>query len=216
MAVVQSTPALRATTRWRSTNPPLSKIVCKPPISGTLLMTQKFTKTIATQEILTGAGDVLVSPDRKNVYVTTRTSDRIVVFTRATNGQLTYLDSYHDGEDGMELLDFPGNMTISADGRFLYVPAYSDHAINVFKRAKGDGGLELIQTIPGVTGVFDLAGSGRMSHHGCSDRQWRVHANTKRRDGVYDSRYTTTAQASLSAAGDTGVTRCAITSLRLN
>ena len=132
-------------------------VFVRNPISDTMLMVQKLNPTTMGNTVLDGAGDVLVSPDGKHVYVTARTGDAVSVFRRGNNGTLTFLRAYKDGSSGLDNLNFPGNMAMSADGKFLYVPSYLDDALTVFARSAADGGIELVQTIPNLNGIFDLA-----------------------------------------------------------
>lgn len=132
-------------------------VFVRNPLSDTIVMVQKVDSTTLGTTVLDGAGDVLVSPDGKHVYVTARTGDAVSVFQRGSNGVLTFLRAYKDGSFGLDNLNFPGNMALSADGNFLYVPSYIDNAINVFARSAADGGLELVQTLPNLNGVFDVA-----------------------------------------------------------
>lgn len=132
-------------------------VFVRNPFSDTIVMVQKVDATTLGNNSLDGAGDVLVSPDGKHVYVTARTGDAISVFRRASSGTLIFLRAYKDGDFGLDKLNFPGNMAISADSRFLYVPSYLDNAINVFARSAADGGLDLVQSITNLNGVFDVA-----------------------------------------------------------
>lgn len=132
-------------------------VFVRNPISDTIVMLQKIDSTTLGATVLDGAGDVLVSPDGKHLYVTARTGDAISVFQRGSNGTLTFLRAYKDGSFGLDGLNFPGNMALSADGKFLYVPSYLDNTLNVFARSAADGGLELVQALPNLNGVFDVA-----------------------------------------------------------
>jgi 6-phosphogluconolactonase (cycloisomerase 2 family) len=132
-------------------------VFVRNPVSDTIVMVQKLDPTTMGNTVLDGAGDVLVSPDGKHLYVTARTGDAISVFRRGVSGVLTFLRAYKDGDFGLDKLNFPGNMAMSADGKFLYVPSYTDDALSVFARSAADGGLELVQMIPNLNGVFDVA-----------------------------------------------------------
>ncbi|MFN8445857.1 MAG: beta-propeller fold lactonase family protein [Caldilineaceae bacterium] len=115
---------------------------------------QSFTNTINGGPVLAGAGDVIVSPDGKHLYISARQANTINVFARSEDGSLRYRRSYEDEKEGLTTLRFPGNMSISADGKFLYVPSYVDDALNVFARSDSDGSLQLVQTVPNLNGAF--------------------------------------------------------------
>ncbi|HYH63023.1 MAG TPA: choice-of-anchor Q domain-containing protein [Solirubrobacterales bacterium] len=104
---------------------------------------------------LDGAGQVVVSPDGENVYVTTPTG--VAVFDRAANGTLT--------DNGGANLERPGGLALSPDGDQLYVTSQdlgdptnpNDDAgeVAVFSRA-ANGSLTQISS-PALDGVSTVA-----------------------------------------------------------
>jgi 6-phosphogluconolactonase (cycloisomerase 2 family) len=73
---------------------------------------------------LDGAYKAVVSPDGSNVYVTGLDSNTVSVFARnATSGQLEFVEAERQGVDGVVGLTGPVNLSISPDGRHVYVPA---------------------------------------------------------------------------------------------
>jgi DNA-binding beta-propeller fold protein YncE len=85
-----------------------------------------------------------VSPDNGQVYVTARDSNAINVFRRhRKSGTLTQLAGLEgcisdDGSEGLcvdgRALDDPRSVTVSKDGKFVYVAAQSSAAIAILKR----------------------------------------------------------------------------------
>jgi len=66
--------------------------------------------------------DVCVSPDGKNVYAVGRDEDAVAVFTRnATNGTLSFLEAHFDTDAGVDGLDGPRAIAVTANGDFVYV-----------------------------------------------------------------------------------------------
>jgi CSLREA domain-containing protein len=116
---------------------------------GTLLLTQRISRTIEGVNLLGGAFGVLVSPDGQNVYVAGRDDNAVVAFKRNTdNGHLHYLTHYVDG-DGIEAntaasINRPIELALSPDGNFLYVTSLGDDALQIFRRTPADGSIEPI------------------------------------------------------------------------
>ncbi len=91
-----------------------------------------------------GPTAIVVSPDGAHVYLTAGQSQTVTVFERnALNGSLTYGTSYQTTNDvpPYEGLDHPRGITISPDGKFVYVTAHrttpggeTDGTVVVFAR----------------------------------------------------------------------------------
>ena len=78
---------------------------------------------------------VTISGDGKNVYVTGGSDDAGAVFERDTeSGDLTFIEYHKDGVDGVEGLDSPRGISVSSDGRHVYIAGSEDNAIAVFNR----------------------------------------------------------------------------------
>jgi DNA-binding beta-propeller fold protein YncE len=97
---------------------------------------------------LTGASNVAVSPDDRNVYVSGSSDDTVAVFSRdAATGALAQLGgdagcvSLSDAScrDAIAL-DEPRGIAPSSDGRFVYVGATQSNAVAAFARG-ADGSL---------------------------------------------------------------------------
>jgi DNA-binding beta-propeller fold protein YncE len=118
--------------------------------TGGLSLAQRITETVTGPDVLSGATRVVVSPDGEHVYVASYLSDTISAFQRDSNGRLALQAVYQNGEGGLTSLDAPADLVLSPDGEFLYVAAYGGGgALNVFRRSSGDGGLALVETVPG-------------------------------------------------------------------
>jgi 6-phosphogluconolactonase (cycloisomerase 2 family) len=108
------------------------------------------TEGCADGRALDGAIAAAVSPDGRNVYVTTRVSDSIAVFARnATTGVLTQLSGAagcvsEGGAGGCGVargLDHAVGVEVTADGRHVYVSGRGSDAIGVFARDAATGAL---------------------------------------------------------------------------
>jgi len=107
---------------------------------------------------LDGASFVIVSPDGNHVYVAADYSDNAVtVFSRDNDtGALTFVE-VHKKIDGVDGMSNARAVTISPDGKNVYVAGYGDRAIVVFNRNATSGALNFIEVqMDGVDGVDGL------------------------------------------------------------
>ena len=93
---------------------------------------------------LAGAFSVTVSPDGKNAYVASATSNAVAVFDRAADGTLTQKGCVSDTGAGpcvdATALAGAASVAVSPDGKNAYVASSASNAIAVFDRA-ADGTL---------------------------------------------------------------------------
>lgn len=114
---------------------------------------------------LQGADAIAVSPDGKHVYVGGFNEDSLVIFARdPQRGTLTPAGLLHDGIDGADGLDQPRAISLSPDGRSLYVAGHDDDSIAVFDRDPDSGRLAFAQIlrdgagpVRGLDGAFSVA-----------------------------------------------------------
>ncbi|MCL4263209.1 MAG: beta-propeller fold lactonase family protein [Anaerolineae bacterium] len=84
---------------------------------------------------LDGPQMVEVSPDGTQVYVTARQTDAFVVFNRnPASGNVTTGPVFRNGQNGVTGMDYPYGITVSPDGRYIYVTGYLSDAIVTFYR----------------------------------------------------------------------------------
>ena len=108
---------------------------------------------------------LLVSPDRKHLYVVSFTSGSIAVFSRNTNagndfGKLSFVQNYQDGQVGIDGLSTPSSVAISPDGKHLYLNSTLDDSVTVFGRNASDGKLTFIEFLKdGEAGGSKLDGA---------------------------------------------------------
>ncbi|UGS34232.1 beta-propeller fold lactonase family protein [Capillimicrobium parvum] len=100
----------------------------------------------ATAEVLGWPNSVAMSPDGRDVYVTSRDSDAVTVFRRdARTGALTEAGCVAAGGAGScaagRGLDGPDVVVVSPDGRNVYVGAFSGNAVAVLARDRSTGAL---------------------------------------------------------------------------
>jgi DNA-binding beta-propeller fold protein YncE len=99
------------------------------------------------------ANGVAVSPDGRNVYVTSIDSDAVVTFRRDTTGALQPLDCIADQYGFDERcrhgrnLSYAAAVAITADGSRAVVIAAGSNVLSVFHRRSSDGRLDLVDCI---------------------------------------------------------------------
>jgi len=118
---------------------------------------------------LRGASGVAVSSDGRNIYTVGSLDDAVSVFERDDEtGTLSFLESHHNGIDGVENLTSPTDVVVSPDGRHVYVTSELDDSLAVFRRASF-GRLGFVDSyVSGVDGIWGIGGASAVtvSHDG--------------------------------------------------
>ncbi|HEU5100740.1 MAG TPA: beta-propeller fold lactonase family protein, partial [Roseiflexaceae bacterium] len=114
-------------------------------------------QTYASASISQAYG-IALSPDGANLYLTGYGSDNLEVLKRdPSNGQLTFVERYTNGQLGVDGLNGVFRVTVSPDGAFVYTASFDDSAITVFKRDQSTGKLTYITRYKdGIGGVSGL------------------------------------------------------------
>jgi VCBS repeat-containing protein len=101
---------------------------------------------------------VKISPDDKHAYVTGHLDDAVTWYERnASTGALTYGGILRDGVNGVDGLDGAVDVTLSADGKYLYVSGYEDDSVSWYDRNASTGALTYGGILKdGVNGVDGL------------------------------------------------------------
>ena len=117
---------------------------------------------------LRGAREVTVAGEGRFVYVSSQIDDSLLVFEpklddplAADFGRLRLLDVLSPADPGLESLDQPQGLTVSADGASLYLAAASSGAIYVFDRDPVTGALSLVQVLDAGT-LPELSGASQV------------------------------------------------------
>ncbi|CAM9744108.1 unnamed protein product, partial [Ectocarpus fasciculatus] len=87
---------------------------------------------VEVMDITDGAWEAVYTPDGKHVYLTGKDSDSIVAFgVDPSGGSLTMVSNFdmNTGETGAGTLDGPTVLTVSPDGRCLFVVAAGNNSL---------------------------------------------------------------------------------------
>jgi 6-phosphogluconolactonase (cycloisomerase 2 family) len=110
---------------------------------------------------LDGARAVALSPDGKHAYVAGHDEDAVAVFERdQPTGELSYVEMQQDGSGGVDGLNGAQSLTVSPDGKHVYVASESDNAVAIFGRDGTSGTLSYMGLVrDGDGGVDGLGGA---------------------------------------------------------
>lgn len=83
---------------------------------------------------LEGGNEIIVTPNGKHVFSAGTLAHSLNMFERnASNGKLTHLKTYTTELKNPYLLNMASGIACSPDGKFIYVAAEKDDALNVFQ-----------------------------------------------------------------------------------
>ncbi len=151
--------------------------------TGELTYIERYKDQIAGVDGLNGANFITISPDGNTVYATAFWEHSVAVFSRNTsNGKLTFEEVFKDGVLGADGLNRASGVTVSPDGKNVYVAGYYDNAIAMFDRNETDGTL----TYKGVLkdGVDGVDGIQRVNSIMVSPDNIHVYATGQNDDAV--------------------------------
>jgi ABC-type nitrate/sulfonate/bicarbonate transport system permease component/6-phosphogluconolactonase (cycloisomerase 2 family) len=133
--------------------------------TGRLTFVQSLVDGEGDVDGLNGARWAAVSPDGNHVYVASFQESAVAVFARDDDtGKLTFVQCLEDGADGVEGLDGANGLTISPDGRNVYVASFADSAVVAFARDAGSGKLAWVEFLQNnVYGVKGLDGANSVT-----------------------------------------------------
>ena len=101
----------------------------------TLIFVEVQKDGVAGVDGLDDVRDLTVSPDGKHLYVAGGIDDAVALFSRSSaTGALTFVTSTKNGIGGVIGIDGPLSVTVSPDGKHLYVAGVNSHAVAVFSR----------------------------------------------------------------------------------
>lgn len=108
---------------------------------------------------LNGTEHLALSPDGNHLYAAGLLDHAVAVFSRdAGTGALTFVEVHKDGAAGVNGLAGASWVTVSPDGKHVYVAGRFDDAVAVFLRNTSNGRLTFVDVeIDGAGGVDGLA-----------------------------------------------------------
>lgn len=100
-----------------------------------------------------------ISPDNKFLYATNESKDAVGVFRiNANTGALELVKEYVNNQEGVTGLDGATNLTISSDGKNVYVCSFWDASVVAFSISQDSGLLTFLEVYKnGVNGVTGLS-----------------------------------------------------------
>lgn len=127
-------------------------------LTGVLSPLQTLTNNTAGISKLLQPDGMSISPDGKNVYVTSFYESSLITFSRnVTTGLLTYQSTHTDEVGGVDGLNFCLEPVVSSDGKNVYVGSLYDNAVAVFTRNTATGALTYLECHKdGLAGVDGL------------------------------------------------------------
>lgn len=107
---------------------------------------------------------VAISPDSKHVYTCGGNGNGLVGFSRdGTTGELSLIEYFIDGQDGVDGINNPRGIVVSPDGAHVYVAGAGDDSIAIFSRDATSGALTYVGKVTdGANGVSGLASVYRL------------------------------------------------------
>ncbi|MEW5723235.1 MAG: beta-propeller fold lactonase family protein [Thermodesulfobacteriota bacterium] len=97
---------------------------------------------------LRGAASLILSPEGRHLYVAGKVDNALVAFRRdAETGKLAFLGMEEESLDGSQGLQAPNSVVVNPDGTYVYVAAFGDNAVSVFRREAGTGKLTLAEVL---------------------------------------------------------------------
>jgi len=111
---------------------------------------------------IAGASDLVLSPDGAQLYVAAEADNGVVRFDRGSDGSLTWRRRFSRGDTNLPGMAGPQSISLSADGRQLYVAGFGDSSLTIFERSSAPataGNLRPLQTLFDEEGsVFNMGG----------------------------------------------------------
>lgn len=94
---------------------------------------------------IASANKITISPKGEHIYVTGNGNTVTALQRDPNSGKLTLVDSETDNGSSIDGLDGVGDVTVSSDGKNVYVAGASEGKVAVFERNTQDGSLQFIE-----------------------------------------------------------------------
>src|SRR5690606_21516522 len=107
-------------------------VFSRDQLSGSLTYLTNYSNGTNGIYGITGAYYIDMPPDGNHVYVTGPDDNSVAVFRRnVITGELTLIQVLEDQSGGVNDLNYPLALTISPDGKNVYITSFGDYALNV-------------------------------------------------------------------------------------
>ncbi len=121
-------------------------VFARNPDTGRLTFLTGLFDGVGGIDGLDGADALAISPDSRHVYVASNDDNALAVFERSpSGGALRFVGALRDGVGGVDGLREASSVTISPDGRHLYVAGAGDDGVAVFQRDPQTGFLLFLE-----------------------------------------------------------------------
>lgn len=163
----------------------------RDPISGTLSYQGMYQDGVDGIDGLSGAFLIEMSADGNYLYLTGSADNAVAVFQRnVITGALTQRQVVKNGQAGVDNMNFPIDLKMTADGEQLIVSSFGDNSIVVFNRNTNSGLLSFTTAykngVNGLAGAYGLSvsPSGEDVYVACSDANSIVHFRRYPNSGI--------------------------------
>lgn len=128
--------------------------------TGALTFVASYPDGVGTVDGLDGASALAMSADGRFVYVAAATESAVSVFSRTlSTGALTFVQVHKDNIASVDGLQGAIDVTVSSDGRNVYVAGFAEDKLAVFTRNPLTGALTYLEVhTDGAGGVDGLDG----------------------------------------------------------
>ena len=133
----------------------------RDPATGELSFVEAEKDGVGGTDGLGSAFGVAVSPDGEHVYAVANGDNSIAAFARSPiTGALTFVEFEEDGSGGVDGMNSADDVTVSPDGKHVYVSAFGEGAVVTFSRNSHTGAIEFVEVDKdGIGGVDGTAGA---------------------------------------------------------
>jgi DNA-binding beta-propeller fold protein YncE len=117
-------------------------------VAGTLTYVGMVEDGVGGVSGLDDVESVAVSPGGAHVYAASDMGDAVAVFSRdPDSGLLTFVEAHFDGADGVDGLQGACSVSVSPDGKHVYVASKDDGAVAIFERDGTTGSLTYVDRV---------------------------------------------------------------------
>ena len=121
-------------------------VLARAPATGSLTFVASLRDGVGGVDGIDRASAVAVSPDGAHVYATGEHDDAVATFVRdPASGTLAFIGVQRDGVGGVDGIQRPSAVTVSADGASVYVAGGAADGVGVFARDTSTGVLTFLE-----------------------------------------------------------------------